>query len=220
MAENVMQTPTLKRRTDLHLARKIWHMGAVSLMFLCWVFAPEKTSLIILTVAWFLFVPLDFLRQTWPALNDWLVHAFKPIMRQTEVDRLAGTTYLITGVMVVAFLFPRPVVSLTLLFLAFADPLASYVGIRYGRDKIFGHKSLQGFIAAYCVCAGLSFAYLLSMNFEVSRSLIFSLLAGAVGALAELIPLGKVDDNFSLPVFSAMGLYGLLYFFGFFSNVF
>src|SRR5690606_38510278 len=101
--------------------------------------------------AWLLFVPLDFLRQSSPVLNDWLIHAFKPIMRQSEVNKLAGTTYLLTGVLFVVVFFPRPVVSLTLLYLAFADPIASLVGIRYGRDKLFGHKSLQGFIAAYSV---------------------------------------------------------------------
>lgn len=216
MTENVMAHPGLKKRSDLHWARKIWHMGTVSFMFLVWVCAPEKWSLGLLMAGWILFVPIDFLRQSWPGLNDWLVHAFKPILRQSEVNRIAGTTYLLTGAIVVAFLFPRPVVSLTLLFLAFADPLASYVGISYGRDKIFGQKSLQGFLAAYAVCSILSLTYLLLLNFTPNRVIIFSVFAGAVGALAELIPIGKIDDNFTLPVLSALGLYGLFYFFGFF----
>jgi dolichol kinase len=45
------------------------------------------------------------------------------------------------------------------------------------------------------------------------------LLAGLVGAFAELIPIGKLDDNLTLPLMSAVGLSILFYFFGFFANV-
>ncbi len=173
----------------------------------------------ILVVAWALFVPFDFLRQRYPALNDWALHAFKPIMRQSEAKNLAGTTYLLTGVLLVDVIFPRPVVALTLLFLAFADPIASYFGILYGKDKIFGHKSIQGFMAAFFVCTALTLFYLLVHNYLTDRLIVVSLLAGLVGAFAELIPIGKLDDNLTLPLMSAIGLSILFYFFGFFAIV-
>lgn len=217
MNQQVLSHHVLKQRSDVHWARKIWHMGMVFLMFLVWTMAPEKVSVGMLIVGWLAFVPLDFLRQRNKVLNDWLFYAFRPIMRQHELNRIAGTTYLIFGVGTVVLLFPRPIVSLTLLFLAFADPIASFVGIRYGRDKIFKHKSLQGTIAAYVVCTIVSFGYVLAMNQPVDRTIVFSLVAGAVGALAELVPVAHLDDNFTLPVFSAMGLSALFYFFGFWS---
>ncbi len=217
MNQQVLSHHVLNQRSDVHWARKILHMGMVFLMFLVWTMAPEKVSVGMLIVGWLAFVPLDFLRQRNKVLNDWLFYAFRPIMRQHELNRIAGTTYLIFGVGTVVLLFPRPIVSLTLLFLAFADPIASFVGIRYGRDKIFKHKSLQGTIAAYVVCTIASFGYVLAMNQPVDRTIVFSLVAGAVGALAELVPVANLDDNFTLPVFSAMGLSALFYFFGFWS---
>lgn len=215
MVEQVIEPTELKTRTEIHWARKIWHMSSVFAMFLVWVLAPEHISLLVLAVAWFLFVPVDFLRQGRPALNDFLIHMFKPIMRRAEVDRLAGTTYLLSGVALVAFLFPRPVTSMTLLFLAFADPLASYVGIRFGKDRIFGHKSLQGSLAACVVCVVLSMVYLTALNLPLDRIVVFSLIAGLVGALAEAVPVAKLDDNFTLPVLSALGLQVLFQIFGF-----
>lgn len=188
-------------------------------MFLAYVYLPSAVSMSILVVAWSLFVPFDFLRHRNPALNDWAIHAFKPIMRQSEVRKLAGTTYLLSGVLIVDILFPQPVVALTLLFLAFADPIASYFGILYGKDKIFGHKSIQGFMAAFFVCAFLTFAFLAYHSYLRERLIVVSLLAGLVGAFAELIPIGKLDDNLTLPVISAVGLSLLFYFFGFFANV-
>ncbi|WP_340598574.1 diacylglycerol/polyprenol kinase family protein [Bdellovibrio sp. GT3] len=194
-------------------------MSAVFAMFLAFVYLPEKVSLTLLVVAWILFVPFDFLRHRYPALNDIAVHAFKPIMRQSEVKKLAGTTFLLTGVLIVYVIFPRPIVALTLLFLAFADPIASYFGILYGKDKIFGHKSIQGFMAAFFVCMGLTLVFLLYHNYLTDRVIVISLLAGLVGAFAELIPVGKLDDNLTLPLMSAVGLSILFYFFGFFANV-
>lgn len=188
-------------------------------MFLAYVYLPQAVSLTILVVSWFLFVPFDFLRQKNVAINDWAIHAFKPIMRQSEVKKLAGTTFLLSGVLIVDIFFPRPVVALTLLFLAFADPIASYFGILYGKDKIFGHKSIQGFMAAFFVCAALTFFYLLYHNYLIDRLILVSLFAGLVGAFAELVPVGKLDDNLTLPVMSAVGLTILFYFFGFFNNV-
>lgn len=207
----------LKKRSDIHLARKIWHMAGVFSMFCVYVLAPELVSYTILAIAVVLFLPIDFLRQKYPALNDWMVHAFKPIMRTHEIHRIAGTTYLLSGVCVIVALFPRPVVALTLLFLAFADPIASFVGIKYGKDKVFGHKSIQGFMAAFVVCALLTAVFLSYFSIMIDRVIVVSLLAGLIGALAELIPIGKMDDNFTLPVLSGFGLYILFYLFGLFA---
>jgi dolichol kinase len=192
-------------------------MAGVFSMFLAYVFLPPTVSIAILIVAMMFFLPVDFLRHRYPALNDWMVHAFRPIMRNSEIHRLAGTTYLLTGVALVVLIFPRPIVALTLLFLAFADPIASVIGIKYGKDKIFGHKSIQGFMAAYVVCAFCTFVFLYNHNFATDRILVVSLLAGLIGALAELVPIGKIDDNFTLPVLSGVGLYILFQLFGLFT---
>lgn len=209
----------LKKRSDIHYARKVWHMSGVFVIFLAYSYLPQSVALAAALVAWLLFVPLDFVRQSRPALNDWVVHAFRPIMRRNELKKLAGTTYLLSGVLLLVLLFPRPIVSISLLFLAFADPIASFVGIKWGKDKIFGHKSIQGFMAAYFVCAIACFSYLFAKNILMDHIIVVSLLAGLVGALAELVPVSKLDDNFTLPLFSAAGLLVLFYFFGFFLNV-
>lgn len=205
-----------KNRSDLHIARKIWHVAGVFTLFAGWVLFPFWLSMTLLILGWLIFVPVDIVRQKNPNVNKSLTRLFQPIMRSSELNRLAGTTYLLTGVILIAFIFNRGVVSISLLFLAFADPIASYIGIKYGKDKIFGHKSVQGFAAAFFVCTIVCYVYLAYSQIS-QHILIASLLAGLVGALAELIPLGKLDDNFSMPVLSSLGLSVLFYFFGFYS---
>lgn len=213
-AHHLISAMDLKKRSEIHWARKLWHMGAVGGMAAIYAYAPERLSLIILLVSWVLFVPLDFLRHRYAAINEFLVHAFKPIMRDSELNRLAGTSYLLTGVTIIDLLFPREVVLLTLLFLALADPIASYFGIKFGKDKILGHKSLQGTLAAFVVCTSLCFVYLYTHNMLLDRLIVVSLLGGLIGALAELIPIGKLDDNLTLPLLSGTFLYLLFSLFG------
>lgn len=214
MTETNLTHSGFKNRSDLHVARKIWHMAGVFTIFSLWSVLPYWFSIAGLTIAWIAFVPVDIMRLKNKDLNQSLTKMFRPIMRSNELHRLAGTTYLLTGVLLIALLFNKGVVSASLLFLAFADPLASYIGIKYGKDKIFGHKSVQGFVAAFVVCAVVCYLYLF-YNRISQHLLVASLLAGLVGALAELIPLGKLDDNFTMPVMSALGLSILFYFFGF-----
>ena len=216
MTETNVTPSGFKNRSDLHVARKIWHMSAVFLIFSLWTVLPFWLSLTLLILSWLMFIPVDLLRHKNPALNRQLLKTLRPIMRGSEVHKLAGTSYLLTGVLVITLFFNSAVVSLSLLFLAFADPIASFVGIKYGKDKIFGHKSVQGFMAAFLVCAGLTFLFL-TYNRISEHLLIVSLLSGLVGALSELIPIAKLDDNFSMPVLSSVGLTILFYFFGFFA---
>lgn len=215
MTETNLTLSGLKNRSDLHIARKIWHMCAVFTMFAVWASAPKWVSMSLLVLGWVSFVPADFMRQKNPELNRTLSNLFRPIMRSNELNRLAGTTYLITGTLLITILFNRGVVSLSLLFLAFADPIASYVGIKYGKDKLFGHKSVQGFIAAFVVCSIVCFLFLFYNQIQ-EHMIPFSLLAGLIGALAELVPFAKLDDNFTMPVLSSVGLTMLFYFFDYF----
>ena len=137
-----------------------------------------------------------------------------PLMRNSEVKGAAGTTYLLAGVAIIALFFSKPVVSLSLLFLAFADPLASFIGIRYGKDKIMGNKSIQGFLMAFAVCFILTFLFLAGYELQLSRRFVVSALCGLVGALAELIPIAKLDDNLTMPVLSAIGIWAVFQLFG------
>lgn len=204
-----------KRRSDMHLARKAWHIIGVLLMVLIHRQVTRELAVRWLLVAVGLFVIPDILRQFYPRLNEVFVKIFKSVIRENELQRLSGNSYLITGVLCIVLIFPPQIVGLTLLFLAFADPIASGIGILYGKDKLIGQKSLQGFLAALAVCTLSTYGYLLSQGFLLEHRFAISLLGGLIGALSELLPVGGIDDNFTLPIISATGLYVLFILFGY-----
>ena len=206
-----MNTP-FKQKSDLHLLRKAWHVLGVLGLFLIWNLFQFPISTYLFILCWFAFVPGDIIRVKYPKYNQIFNKFFKLILRSSELNKLAGTTYLLTSVIFISLIFSEWIVGLSLLFLAFADPLASYAGIKWGRHKIFGHKSFEGFFAAFLVCTILTFTVLTYLDIRTSLYLV-SLLAGLCGALAELIPLGDMDDNFTMPILSSICLYFLFIFF-------
>jgi diacylglycerol kinase (CTP) len=204
----------LKRRSDLHLARKAYHILGVLLVVGIYSIVSHDTGLRAIALASFCSVIVDLSRQQWPQVNRLALRLFGSIMREHEREGFAGTTHLLLGAFLLIWFFPRPIVILTLLFLAIADPIASYIGIRYGKDKLIGSKSLQGSFAAFVVCTLAAMVYFMYTGLMTERLLIVSLLAGLSGALSELIPFGKLDDNFSFPVVSALALWLIFTVFG------
>ena len=204
----------LKLRSDLHLARKIWHaagVGAMAILFDRFGYSWAWTFLIAIAV---IIVPLDLLRQRRPGLNATTVRLFSPVMRKHEESGMSGMSYLFAGAAILLALFDRHVVTLTLLFLAFGDPVASYCGIRFGKDRIVGNKTLQGSIGAFVACGAIAAIYFYARGLMVERLWIVAPVAGLIGAVAEAIPVGKLDDNLTFPVIAACLLWTLFLLFG------
>lgn len=206
--------PSLKRRTDLHISRKLWHCLGVLAILAIYRAVSRPVALQLISVATIVFVTSDVVRLFFPPLNRQLTKLFRPFMRDHEQHALAGTTFLLIGVLIIIALFPKPIVMLALLFLAIADPLASFVGILYGRDKILGHKSLQGTGAAFVACSLIALIYFYAHGWMTDRIIIVSLLAGVIGAGSELIPIFKIDDNLTFPIVCSSLLHALFWVFG------
>ena len=205
---------TLRARNDIHLARRLWHFGGVMVMALIDFSLTSKQTATVAVVASAVLVGFDGARLFSTRLNRLFTWVFRPVLRESERAKLAGSTAMMVGVTVIVLIFPRPVTLLSLLFFAVADPLASYCGILYGRDKLIGNKSFQGSAAAFLACFVIAVGYLYATDFMRERLFLVSWLAGLIGAASELIPVGKLDDNLVFPVMSASLLTGLFYVFG------
>lgn len=208
-----MEQP-LKQRTDVHLARKIWHFSGV--MLIAGIYSQVSRTLALQLISFFTFlcIVIDLVRHQWPPANRVMMAIFRPVMREHEKNRIAGISYLLLGSFIIILLFPKSIVLLSLLFLGVADPLASYVGIRYGQDKILGNKSLQGSLAAFFACTFIAAVYYFAQNIMTERLLMVSLLSGLIGAFSELIPIWRLDDNLTFPLVSSSLLWILFFVFG------
>ncbi len=207
MSQVKMSTP-LRMRSDLHLVRKVWHISTGLTGLLVYKktgFTPEFTAsmLLALAVTAFLF---ELLRLRNPKINQLALIIMKPVMRESERNSVSGLPFYALGVSLALFFFPERIAILAILFLIFADPIASFIGILYGRDKILPNKSLQGTIAAFLVCYIATIIYGLVYVGPSMNLLVFAVAGGIIGCFSEMCS-QFVDDNLCIPVVSGLGLY-------------
>ncbi len=193
----------LRKRSELHLARKFFHMsGAVLLLYpyLVLHFNREAMAAMVGTVLAFV-MSLEYSRARWAWVNRIAVKFFRPLLRDTEVDRISGIPFYMASALFSFLVFPHHIAVLAILYLAFGDPSSSFFGVLYGRNKLFPNKSLQGTLGGFFVCAAVTVGYFLWAGLPLDKIFVMMLLGGFAGAVAELLPM-NVDDNFAIPLIS------------------
>lgn len=194
----------LPMRSELHLARKLWHMiTGLVIVTLYMMGMPKDMALTILGGLFIWSVSMEIVRLRNPALNEKCIKFFGAVIRSHEVNKVSGMPYYIASSIIAIAVFPKPVAILSLCYLAFGDPLASLVGILYSKRsvKIFNGKSLHGTAAGYIVCALVTWIFLRASGMGGLDLIRLTVLGGFAGALAEMLPL-ELDDNFTIPVVS------------------
>ena len=197
----------LANRSDIHIIRKIWHMGMGLTALYIYTLLPYSTKEWGLAASVIAAVGLivDLLRLKNSKFNDLMMKAGGIFYRKSEYNSLSGLPFYALGCGMSLYFFEEKIALLSVLFLVFADPISSYFGVRYGKDKILPNKSLQGTMAGFCVCYILALVWGLYHSGSSLNLLGFSLLAGAVGAISELLSV-FIDDNLTIPVVSGLGL--------------
>ena len=194
-------------RSNLHLQRKIYHMVSGLICFALYAFVLTRTeALWVLGTVGGVWVTLDLLRFKVPAINNAALRLFGNLMRREELIRLTANSFYILGLFVIVAVFPKPIVLLSVLYLAVGDPVAAVAGTLYGRRRIVGKKSVEGAAANFLAALLVTFAYgAFYLGYSFPEVATLAIGGAAISVLAELTP-APVDDNFSIPVLSGIGL--------------
>lgn len=182
---------------------------------------PTRTiGFFILSSLFFGLVIIELLRFNIPALQELFLKVAGPLIKEKEQNKInAAVPYILALALVCAFL-PRDIVALSLLYLTFGDPIAAYIGGKYGTIRFYNGKSLQGTVGAMIGASiiGLSFMTLVTLFFpQGSQLLLWSkegvhfasfgiIIAGAIAAfIIEFVSSdGFLDDNLTIPLGSGV----------------
>ena len=116
--------------------------------------------------------------------------------RSNEKDHfITAPAFLAIGIILVLLVFPRSIAYASIVIVAVGDPLAGWVGGKFGRLHI-GLKSLEGF------AIGTLAAFSLTL-FLVPASI--GIIGSIVGMILELS--GILDDNLTIPLGSGTVMY-------------
>ena len=205
------QLPT-RQHVQLHVKRKVQHV-ITGLIFIAIDMAnfltPHLAALVLFCCA------LLFLLFVHVVPAQLFVDIFKDILRKEEAQGKVypASLWFLMGFAGAISLLPNhpDIYRIALLHLAVGDPAAGICGGLYGKTKVgVGKKTIEGCIGCFVVCVMATGLYLWGTNNTVVVALsgrwVLCLMSGLIGSLAELIPT-PLDDNFSLPIFSALGLW-------------
>lgn len=198
----------LHKRSDLHILRKLWHIstGSVGLFFFFHSNQSQNfwaTLIFVIAMGGF---AMDFIRNRIPAVNKLVIKLMGPLMRRSEKDGVSGLPFYALGVSLSLFFYSRNIAVVSCMFLVFSDPLSSFFGILYGKDKILPNKSLQGGVAGFFTCYLITLFYAMNTSTLGTHLLVFSIVAGIIGAASELVSAFNIDDNLTIPVISGLGM--------------
>ena len=187
----------VERTTGLQPWRRLFHMtgGVFVSVILLRGYVPEWLVLVILGVVLALMLGLDLIRLRHPDANRLFFLVFRRLASPREARGLASSTWYVTGMLLTLALIPLEIAVAAILVLAVADPLASYLGRRFGK-RALGSGTVEGTLVFLAV------AFLILALFE---ELPVAAGVALLASVVESIP-WRLDDNLTVPITVGVGL--------------
>ncbi len=174
--------------------RRVFHAASGVLVALALVILdlPRVTALGIIGAVVVALLLLDVARLTHGRLNAIFFSIFRHVASPREARGPASSTWYALGILITVAAFPLPAAVSGILVLGLADPVAGYVGRRWGRRPFLG-ATLEG----TAVFAAVTFCVL-----AVRHGPTVGTLGAIVLALVERVS-WPLDDNLTVPVAGA-----------------
>mmetsp|Transcript_3929 Transcript_3929/g.5500 ORF Transcript_3929/g.5500 Transcript_3929/m.5500 type:complete len:290 (+) Transcript_3929:80-949(+) len=142
---------------------------------------------------------IPFVARHWP---------MRSILRDHEKTQLTGGAFFSLGCTLSISLSPPSVAMTSILFLVCGDMSAAIIGVSFGGEVAHvklgraGKKSLEGSVAMFIVCFCISMITFAAIPIREYASF----LAALVATVTELYEPFGLNDNLTIPVFSALAL--------------
>ena len=176
------------------ILRKLFHLMEVPVLIgytLVRNYFSERVATLLITVLFLLLLEIEYVRLEYhpklPAMFD--------VFRQREKNNIVGSIFFVAATIIVFAAFDYPIAVTAMLLTVFGDLAAALVGIKFGRYLLYKRKTLEGTLAGFGM--NCLVGYLCLPAYPV----IFLSMA-VVASLVELLT-GKLDDNLTVPLFSA-----------------
>lgn len=190
-----------------NVTRSLFHAlsGLVALLLIEHLLTPASMigmASIFFAAAW----GMEIGRRHAPAFNRFLMRVFGPVAHAYEADRVNSGTWYVTALLFLSLTASPMTCSLAVIVLGVGDPVASFVGRRWGRTRLASGRSVEGSLG-FVGAAGLAalatlFAYYPELG--MAETVALALAVAIAGALAELLT-ASLDDNLVIPLAAAAG---------------
>lgn len=194
-----VEAPSLRPKNHL---RSLFHVASALVAVVCIELLPAWWHVQLVAALFFAFAwTLEIGRRYSDALRGLSMRLFGRMVHPHEHVQVNSATWYATALLPISLLFPPVACMLGVVALGFGDPLAAYVGRRWGRTRLRAARSLEGTLAFAGAAFLASMALLLVAHGDLTlgTKVLLAGIGAVVGAIAELFS-GRIDDNFSIPV--------------------
>jgi len=184
----------MKRKIAREILRKLFHLYQLPVILgyivLRYQFS-ERVAIFALVVLLMFILEFEMLRLEWKVEFQGLFG----ILRRSEKQNATGMLFMILATIVVFAVFDFKIALVALLLTVFGDLVSAIVGIQYGKHRRKNGKSWEGF------GAGLLANFIVAMIFLWEFPMVGFVMA-LTASTVEFITY-KMDDNLTVPIFSA-----------------
>lgn len=194
-------------RSDFQWARRLFHFGcgaAVGLLYKN-LFTHSQAVYLLGFIACIVYI-FEQVRVNYPEMAAKFSIYSKYLLRAEEQLKESAQVPYLMGLLLTILSFPKPVALTAIFTLAIADPLSAIVGIKFGKTKIVPHKSLEGSLAfwlATFVSVYIGFSFILDQGHSWWAMVGLGFVISTIASAFEMLPI-KIDDNLTIPLFTAM----------------
>lgn len=195
----ILATLLPKLNVDKELTRKLVHIGISNWYFIALAFFTDIYSAII--------PPISFIFLNYLSFRYNLVEG---IERRDKKD--LGTIYYPISILILVIfaygLIKKPYIgAIGAIILGYGDGIASIVGRKLGKIKIYRHKSVEGSLTMFII--SFLTTYILLTYFNPFNTILYSLIIAFIATLLELFSPRGID-NLTVPIFSSLIYYLLI----------
>ena len=195
-------------RNLFHFCNSLWTI-------LLYEWLRDKTQVILVASAFLVLAGfIEVVRRISPVWNRRFCDTiFGSVSRPHEEYSITSATWYIVALFIGVICMPQHAIEASTLMLGVGDPIAAIVGMKFGKHKLFGRKSVEGSLAFF-LSSTLALGIFFSIVTELEFTTVALLSAGVslAGTITELLT-GRVEDNLSIPLvggFVAMALLALV----------
>lgn len=151
----------------------------------------ERLATLAITVLFLVLLEVEYIRLEY----NFKIPEFFNVLRHQEQNNITGTIFFIAATIIVFASFDYPIAVTAMLLTVFGDLAAALVGIKFGKTCLYKDKTIVGTLAGFTMNCVVGYLFL------PAYPIIFLSIA-VVASLVELLT-GKLDDNLTVPLFSA-----------------
>ena len=207
MSPQIEDAPIQATRNNFQLGRRFFHASMGIIVASTYkAFLTHQQIVYILGTAACLLYFIEQIRINYPEFSKRFAVLGRYLLRAEEQIKESAAIPYAMAILLTILTFPQTIAVGAILTLAIADPLSAIIGIRFGKRRVVPNKSLEGSLAfMFATFCCLSYVLVDAEGIFTWQIGVVAFLVSFCCSLFEMIPL-KVDDNLTIPLFTAFTL--------------